>query len=53
MPFDSMEMLVAPYSAVIGTTGSVKSCVGIRTGNCGIDEFEVPILEASPQKTSI
>jgi hypothetical protein len=51
--FESIEMFVVPFGAVNGSTGSVKSCVGIRTGSCGIDAFEIPVLEASSQKSSI
>ena len=48
--FDSMEMHVVPFGAVNGTTCSVKSSVGIRTASRGIDEFEIPVLEASLRK---
>jgi hypothetical protein len=48
--FDSMEMLVVSFGEVNGTTDSVKSSVGIRTAGRGIDEFEIPVLEASLRK---
>lgn len=48
--FDSMGMLVVSFGAVNGTTDSVKSSVGIRTARHGIDEFEIPVLEASLRK---
>jgi len=48
--FDSMEMLVVSFGAVNGTTGIVKSSVGIRTASRGIDEFEIPVPEASLRK---
>jgi hypothetical protein len=43
-------MLVVSFGAVNGTTGSVKSSVGIRTASRGIDEFEISVLEASLRK---
>jgi hypothetical protein len=48
--FDSMEMLVVLLGTVNGTTGSVKSSVGIRTASRGIDEFEIPVFEESLSK---
>jgi hypothetical protein len=48
--FDSIEMLAVSFGAVNGTTFSVKSSVGIRTASRGIDEFEIPVLEASLRK---
>jgi hypothetical protein len=50
---DSMEILVVLFGAVNGTTSSVESSVGIRTASHGIDQFEIPVLEASSEKSSI
>jgi hypothetical protein len=50
--FDSMEMLW--FRSVQSTERLVVSrAVGIRTASHGIDQFEIPVLEASSEKSSI
>ena len=47
---DALHVLANTFGGVNGTTDSVKSSDGIRTASRGIDEFEIPVLEASLRK---